>query len=79
MLIVLPRLQGIRANMRRTYMLEPVCNDDFFDESTKPKEFKCLLFGLAFMHALVQVGNALSSAPALLERPPLSRVPPNWA
>ena len=46
--------KGIKANIRRTLSLEPICNDEFFEESRQPEAFKKLLFGLAFMHALVQ-------------------------
>lgn len=46
--------KGIRANMKRSYMLEPVCNDDFFETCAKPAAFKKMLFGLIFFHALIQ-------------------------
>jgi len=46
--------KGIKANMRRTYHLEPLCNEEFLEGCSKPKEFKALLFSLSFMHALVQ-------------------------
>jgi len=47
--------KGIRANMKRSYLLEPVCSDeDFFETCAKPGPFKKLLFGLIYFHALVQ-------------------------
>ncbi|GMH46012.1 hypothetical protein BSKO_13976 [Bryopsis sp. KO-2023] len=46
--------KGTRANMKRSYMLEPVANDDFFEGCQYPGPFKRLLFGLAFFHGLVQ-------------------------
>ncbi|CAG9462898.1 unnamed protein product [Pedinophyceae sp. YPF-701] len=46
--------KGIRANMRRTLHLEPMCNEEFFEGSSKPEVFKRLLFGLTFFHAVVQ-------------------------
>uniref|UniRef100_A0A061SKB3 Dynein heavy chain n=1 Tax=Tetraselmis sp. GSL018 TaxID=582737 RepID=A0A061SKB3_9CHLO len=46
--------KGIRANMRRSYLLEPVCNDEFFEGCTKPGAFKKLLFGYIFFHAVIQ-------------------------
>jgi hypothetical protein len=51
--------KGIRANMRRSYLLEPVASDDFFETCPQPGRFKQLLFGLTFFHALVQVGQGL--------------------
>ena len=47
-------LQGIRGNMKRSYMLEPLCSPDFFEGCTKPSAFKNLLFGLVYFHAVVQ-------------------------
>lgn len=47
-------MQGIRANMLRSYLLEPVASDDFFEGCKSPGPFKRLLFGLVFFHALVQ-------------------------
>ncbi|GMH46049.1 hypothetical protein BSKO_14013 [Bryopsis sp. KO-2023] len=43
--------KGIGANMKQSYMLEPVANDE---GCQYPGPFKRLLFGLAFFHALVQ-------------------------
>ncbi|GIL57271.1 hypothetical protein Vafri_12526 [Volvox africanus] len=45
---------GLRANLRRSYALEPICNQDFFDGCRQPPAFKSLLFGLCFLHAFVQ-------------------------
>ncbi|KXZ55711.1 DHC8 protein [Gonium pectorale] len=47
--------KGIKANMRRSYMIEPICQDkEFFETCVQPGPFKKLLFGLVFFHALVQ-------------------------
>eukprot|EP00898_Chlorokybus_atmophyticus_P003847 jgi/Chlat1/4463/Chrsp29S04567 len=46
--------KGIRANIKRSYGLDPISNDDFFEGSTRPHVFKKLLFGLTFFHAVVQ-------------------------
>ncbi len=50
-------VQGIRANMRRSYALEPVSSDEFFESCSKPGAFKKLLFGLIYFHAVIQVGT----------------------
>lgn len=46
--------KGIRANMKRSYMLEPISNNDFFETCNKPANFKKLLFGLIYFHAVIQ-------------------------
>lgn len=46
--------KGIRANMKRSYALEPVANDEFFESCAQPAAFKKLLFGLIYFHAVVQ-------------------------
>lgn len=46
--------QGIRGNMKRSYALDPVASPDFFEGCTKPRQFKSLLFGLVFFHAIIQ-------------------------
>jgi dynein heavy chain len=45
---------GLRANMARSYGLEPIVSADFFEGCAQPRAFKRLLFGLAFFHAVVQ-------------------------
>ncbi len=34
--------------------MEPISDEKFFEGSTKPSQFKSLLFGLAFFHSVVQ-------------------------
>lgn len=46
--------QGIRGNMRRSYMQEPLSNLEFFEGCRQAVAFKNLLLGMAFFHALVQ-------------------------
>ncbi|GLC60993.1 hypothetical protein PLESTB_001703700 [Pleodorina starrii] len=45
---------GLRANLRRSYALEPICNQEFFEVCRQSRAFKALLFGLCFLHAFVQ-------------------------
>jgi hypothetical protein len=47
--------KGIRANMRRSLTIEPICQDkEFFEGCVQPAPFKKLLFGLIFFHAVIQ-------------------------
>jgi dynein heavy chain len=45
---------GLCANMRRSYGLEPLSSEAFFEGCAQPLPFKRLLFGLVFFHAVVQ-------------------------
>ena len=43
--------KGLRANLKRSYA---GMTEDYLNDCKKPKEFKKLLFGFCFFHAIIQ-------------------------
>jgi dynein heavy chain len=45
--------RGLRAGMQRTYLMDPIPEEDFFTGCAKDKDFRKMLFGLAFFHSSI--------------------------
>ena len=50
----MPSSVGLRANIVRSYMLDPTVDSDFFEGCKQAGPFRKLIFGLCFFHAQIQ-------------------------
>ncbi|KAJ3406762.1 Dynein heavy chain 7, axonemal [Chytriomyces hyalinus] len=46
--------KGVKANLLKSYISDPIADEKFFTSCTKPGEWEKLLFGLCTFHAIIQ-------------------------
>jgi len=46
--------KGLRANIYRSYINDPIADQTFFEDSNKPKRWEKMIFALSFFHAVIQ-------------------------
>lgn len=46
--------KGLRSNLVGSFLMDPICGTEFFEQCSQPEAFKRLLFSLCFFHAVIQ-------------------------
>jgi len=46
--------KGLKNNLQNSFLIDPICNNEWFEGTQHPRLFRKMLFGLCFFHAIVQ-------------------------
>ena len=46
--------KGLKNNLQGSFLTDPISSEEFFEGCLQPKPFKRLLYGLTFVHAVIQ-------------------------
>lgn len=45
--------KGLKNNLQNSFLIDPICNNEWFEGTQHPRLFRKMLFGLCFFHAIV--------------------------